>query len=62
MAKEKVCKKCNMFVEGDICTNCKGTSFTNVYKGVIYVIDSQKSEFSKKLDIQSKGFYAIQTR
>lgn len=62
MAKEKVCKKCNLFVEGDMCPLCKSTSFTNVYKGVIFVIDSQKSEFAKKLDIDSKGFYAIQTR
>lgn len=62
MAKEKVCRKCNVFVDDDVCPLCKGNNFTTTYKGVIYVVDVENSMFSEKADITTKGFYAIQSR
>ncbi|MEK6907367.1 MAG: transcription elongation factor subunit Spt4 [Nanoarchaeota archaeon] len=61
MAK-KVCKKCKMFVEKDVCPNCQGNQFTNTWKGRITILNAEKSEIAKKLEIKKDGEYAIKTR
>ncbi len=57
--KKKVCKKCKIFVEGDECPLCKGNQFVTNWKGRIHIIDANKSEIAKKIDIKVKGEYAI---
>jgi len=59
---KKVCKKCKIFVEKDICPVCKGNQFTDNWKGKIIILDFQKSDIAKKLDIKYNGEYAIKTR
>jgi len=61
MAK-KVCKKCRLFVEGSVCPLCKGSNFTESWKGRIIVTDPNNSEIAKKLGITAKGEYAIKVR
>ncbi|HLD02510.1 MAG TPA: transcription elongation factor subunit Spt4 [Candidatus Nanoarchaeia archaeon] len=61
MAK-KVCRKCKIIVEGNACPLCKGDSFTDNWKGRIFVTDADKSEIAKKIGIKSKGEYAIKIR
>ena len=58
MAK-KVCRKCRIFVEGSECPLCKGRDFSDNWKGRVYIIDADKSEISKNINIKSKGEYAI---
>ena len=60
--KKKACKKCKLFVEGDTCPLCKGNQFSTVWQGRLYVVDPQKSEIAKKIDISTKGEYAIKVR
>ena len=57
----KICKKCKIFVEKDKCPICKGNQFQTNWKGRIYILDPEKSEISKKLDIKVKGEYALKT-
>jgi len=57
--KKKVCKKCKVFVEGDECPFCKGNQFVTNWKGRIHILDANKSEIAKKIDIKVKGEYAI---
>lgn len=60
--KKKVCKKCKLFVEGDICPICKGNQFTTTWQGRINILDVSKSIIAKKLGITAKGEYAIKVR
>ncbi|MEM4263710.1 MAG: transcription elongation factor subunit Spt4 [Candidatus Woesearchaeota archaeon] len=57
--KKKVCKKCKIFVEGEECPLCKGNQFVTNWKGRLNIIDANKSEIAKKIDIKVKGEYAI---
>jgi len=59
---KKVCKNCKRFVTKSVCPNCKGNIFSEVWKGRIYVLDSEKSEISKKIGVTLKGEYAIKVR
>jgi DNA-directed RNA polymerase subunit E" len=62
MAKEKVCKKDKIIVEGEDCPICKGNVFSTTWQGQINIIDSNKSEIAKKMGINLKGRYAIKVR
>lgn len=58
----KVCKKCKIFVEGSKCPICNGDDLTESWKGRMYIIDANNSEIAEKVDIKSKGEYAIKVR
>jgi DNA-directed RNA polymerase subunit E" len=62
MPKQKACKICNTIYEGDKCPKCESKESTESFKGRIVVLDSEKSEIAKKLDIKEKGNFAIKTR
>ena len=62
MAKEKVCKKCKLFVEGNVCPICKSNQFTNIYQGKLYILDVNKSYIANQIGIKEKGRYAIKIR
>jgi len=62
MVKQKACKICNRIYEGDKCTGCDSKESTDSFKGKIYVLNPEKSEFAKKLNIKEKGNFAIKTR
>ena len=59
---KKVCTKCLIFVDGSVCPICKGSNFSDNWKGRIIVLDANKSEIAKKLGINVKGEYAIKAR
>lgn len=61
MAK-KVCKKCKLFVSGNECPICQGHEFSDNWKGKVIILDAEKSEIAKRLNIKSKGEYAIKVR
>jgi DNA-directed RNA polymerase subunit E" len=62
MAKEKVCKKCKVIVEGNECPICKGTAFSNLWQGQVNVLDPEKSTIAQKMGLTHKGRYAIKVR
>lgn len=62
MSKKKVCKKCKMVVEGDVCPNCKNDQFSTNFQGRLYIIDANKSLVAKKIGLSTKGEYAIKVR
>ncbi len=61
MAK-KVCKKCKYFYEGNQCPLCKMDNPGQSWQGRLNIIDVNKSEIAKKIDITYKGEYAIKVR
>ncbi len=62
MVKKKACKKCKLLVSGNECPLCKTSSFANSWQGRLNILDANKSEIAKKLDIKVKGEYAIKVR
>ena len=63
MAKQKACKVCNKIYEiENKCPNCESKESTEGFKGRIVVMNPEKSEIAKKLNITSKGNFAIETK
>ncbi len=57
----KACTKCKYLVPHEIgkCPNCGSESFTNDWVGMVIIVDAEKSEIAKMLDIKKPGRYAI---
>lgn len=62
MVKSKACKICKRIFEGDKCPGCGSKEFTDSYKGRTVILDPDKSEIAKRLNIKEKGNFAIKTR
>jgi len=62
LAKDKVCKKCKLFVDGVVCPVCKGNQFSTVYQGKLNILDSEKSFIANEIGIKEKGKYVIKVR
>lgn len=61
--KSKVCKSCKkIYSETSQCPLCKGSTSSNVWRGVIQIIDSSKSYVAKKLDIHDNGLFALRVK
>ena len=60
--KKKVCKRCKMFVEGSECPVCKSNQFSTNWQGRLYIVDPVKSMVAQKIEIKTKGEYAIKVR
>ena len=62
MAKQKACKNCRLIFEGSKCPACEKAEFVDSFKGRVNVIDPEKSEIAKNLNIKKKGSFAIRLR
>lgn len=58
----KACKNCKLVIPEDAtqCPNCGSTEFTNNWRGMIAVIDPEKSCIAKRLGITKPGVYALE--
>jgi len=57
--REKVCRKCKLFVQGDKCPICNENNFSRSWKGMVIVNDPNESEIAKTLGITVKGRYCL---
>ncbi len=55
----KACKKCKALFDGDICPKCQSSQYSDSHKGRIFILNPEQSEIAKKLNIKSKGEYAL---
>ncbi|MCX6750197.1 MAG: hypothetical protein NTZ83_01960 [Candidatus Pacearchaeota archaeon] len=64
MAKPKACKLCRTILEdgGDKCPNCGSKELAENFKGRAVILNPEKSEVAKKLNLKEKGDFAIKTR
>lgn len=62
MTKRKVCIRDRIFVDGDECPLCKGSSFSTSWNGRMFILDPAKSLIAQKVEIKDKGEYAIKVR
>jgi DNA-directed RNA polymerase subunit E" len=62
-SKQKACKSCKLiFDSGTKCPRCGSDDLSDSFKGRIFVLDPEKSEVAKNLDIKEKGEYAVKSR
>ncbi len=57
--KKRACTSCKIFVDQELCPNCKTSSFSTIWKGRIFVVDPEKSKIAKKVGHNQTGEYAI---
>ena len=48
--------------EGSQCPSCKSTELTEKFSGQLIVMDPEKSEIGKRLEVKAPGRYAIKIR
>ena len=57
------CKNCRLIVnEGTQCPLCQSTDLVDKFSGQVVVIDPEKSEIGKRLEVKAPGRYAIKLR
>lgn len=57
----KACKTCKSIMKEDVCPNCN-TPTTQYWTGYLGIINPEKSEISKRLDLKVPGQYALKVR
>lgn len=63
MTKQKACKVCKRIYDtGNKCPDCGAQENIEGFKGRIVVLNPEKSEIAKKLNINKKGNFAIKVR
>ena len=63
MADEKACKKCGMIIShGDTCPVCGSKELTNKWSSYIIVLNADKSDVAKKLNITINSTFAIDVK
>lgn len=57
----KACLRCKALVKPDEekCPVCGSTEFTFEWSGIVVIIDPEKSEVAKMLNIKTPGRYAL---
>ena len=55
------CKNCFTITDAEKCPNCGG-ELSKEWQGYVVVIDADKSEIAKKLNIKKAGSYALKVR
>ena len=55
----RACRNCRTLTYGKECPICKSTNLTSNWKGYIRVVDPEKSEVAKLLNIEIKGRFAL---
>lgn len=60
--KQKVCRTCKIFVEGDLCPICKKSSFSNSWNGLMTILDFKNSKIAEHVKIEHNGDYVIKVK
>ena len=58
----RVCRECHRVVEGETCTVCGSGNISTDWAGYLVIIDPQRSEVAKKMNITLPGRYALKVR
>ncbi len=57
---EKACKKCRVIIaQGEVCPICGSNELTTKWKGYIKILNTEKSELAKRMDLKVNGTYAL---
>ncbi|MFH1450862.1 MAG: transcription elongation factor subunit Spt4 [archaeon] len=56
---KKACKNCRKITEESVCPVCNSADLSTRWRGLAVIINPEKSEVAKKLEINQKGEYAL---
>jgi len=59
---EKACPDCHLIFVGSACPNCKATSSSDDFTGLVIILDPEKSVIARAMKIKRKGRYALRVR
>jgi DNA-directed RNA polymerase subunit E" len=59
---EKACRECNYITTEPTCPNCKATSLSDDFSGIVIILDPQGSAIAQAMKISKKGKYALRVR
>jgi len=59
---EKACRECSFLTTETTCPNCKSTSFSDDYSGLVIIFDPENSAIAKAMKAAKKGRYALKVR
>ena len=57
----RACKKCMILTEEEICPVCQAHT-SQYWSGYLAVLDPDKSSIAKRMNIKTKGEYALKVR
>ncbi|BBL69381.1 DNA-directed RNA polymerase subunit E'' [Methanoculleus chikugoensis] len=58
----KVCRECHRVVEGESCVICATSNLSEDWAGYVVIIDPERSEIAKKMNVTMAGRYALKVR
>lgn len=57
---DQACKHCRFIVmQGNVCPVCGSNQLTARWSGYVVILEAEKSQLAKKLDIKVDGTYAM---
>lgn len=57
---DKACKNCrHIIAQGEMCPVCGSTTLTSKWHGYVVILNAEKSDIAKKLQIKVNGTYAL---
>ncbi len=59
---ELVCRMCHRVLVGKSCPHCGSEDVSPDWKGFVVVLDPERSEIAKRLNIKEKGKFALKVR
>ena len=59
---EKACPECNRITVENVCPNCKATSLSDDFAGLVIIFDPENSAIAKAMKMKVKGRYALRVR
>jgi DNA-directed RNA polymerase subunit E" len=57
-----VCRDCHRVVEGESCAVCGSSNLSTDWSGYLVIIDPERSEVAKRMNIKLAGRYALKVR
>ncbi len=58
----KVCRECHRVVDGETCVVCGTANVSEDWTGYLVIIDPERSDVAKKMNIKLPGRYALKVR
>ncbi|MBN1167390.1 MAG: DNA-directed RNA polymerase, subunit E'' [Methanospirillaceae archaeon] len=59
---QKVCRDCHRVVDGEACSVCGTANLTTDWAGYLIIIDPDRSDVAKRMNIILPGRYALKVR
>nr|WP_321497850.1 transcription elongation factor subunit Spt4 [uncultured Methanolobus sp.] len=59
---EQVCRECHRIINGQTCPICGSSNLSSDWSGMVIIIDPERSEIAKKIDVKVPDKYALKVR